>query len=183
MKFRTSFVTNSSSSSYTCSFCGRTESGWDMCLSEAEMFECVNGHTFCEYHLSDHEEGEYRREAVLKEAIRMHLKHLRDYKAQNPDKYDLYYSSDEMLTDEEFENMTTEELDEYASNYDIDYQYDFPAKYCPICGFTLVTAEDAYKLMLKDDKITEEEFAKKVKERFGSYENFKKYLNEKPTKE
>ena len=47
MKFRKDFVTNSSSSSYVCEICGRTESGWDMGLSEAEMMECVNGHTFC----------------------------------------------------------------------------------------------------------------------------------------
>lgn len=47
MKYRSDFVTNSSSSSYTCDICGRTESGWDMGLSEAEMVECVNGHIFC----------------------------------------------------------------------------------------------------------------------------------------
>lgn len=46
MKFRKDFVTNSSSSSYVCEICGRTESGWDMGLSEAEMMECVNGHSF-----------------------------------------------------------------------------------------------------------------------------------------
>lgn len=50
MKYRQSFVTNSSSSSYTCSLCGETASGWDLCLSEAEMLECVNGHTICESH-------------------------------------------------------------------------------------------------------------------------------------
>ena len=48
MKFRKSFVTNSSSSSYICEYCGKEASGWDMCLSEAEMIECVNGHTVCE---------------------------------------------------------------------------------------------------------------------------------------
>lgn len=48
MKFRKSFVTNSSSSSYICDYCGEEASGWDMSLSEAEMIECVNGHTVCE---------------------------------------------------------------------------------------------------------------------------------------
>lgn len=47
MKYRSDFVTNSSSSSYTCDICGRTESGWDISLSEAGMFECVDGHTIC----------------------------------------------------------------------------------------------------------------------------------------
>lgn len=35
MKFRKSFVTNSSSSSYICEYCGKEASGWDMSLSEA----------------------------------------------------------------------------------------------------------------------------------------------------
>ena len=47
MKYRKDFVTNSSSSSFVCDVCGHTESGWDMCLSETEMFECENGHTIC----------------------------------------------------------------------------------------------------------------------------------------
>ena len=48
MKFRKDFVTNSSSSSFVCDICGNVESGWDMSLQEAEMVECVNGHTICQ---------------------------------------------------------------------------------------------------------------------------------------
>jgi hypothetical protein len=51
MKYRTSFVTNSSSSSFICDVCGNSESGWDMGLSDAGMYECENGHTFCDSHL------------------------------------------------------------------------------------------------------------------------------------
>ena len=48
MKIRTGFVSNSSSSSFICDFCGREDSGMDYCLEDVEMFECENGHTFCE---------------------------------------------------------------------------------------------------------------------------------------
>ena len=51
MKIRLGFVSNSSSSSYTCCFCGEEVSGMDMCLSEAGMSECKNGHYVCDDHL------------------------------------------------------------------------------------------------------------------------------------
>ena len=52
MKIRKQFVSNSSSSSFTCEVCNNTESGWDLCLSEAEMVECTEGHLICEDHIS-----------------------------------------------------------------------------------------------------------------------------------
>ncbi len=52
MKIRLGFVSNSSSSSYTCDYCGETESGWDTGLSEFELVECGIGHICCEHHLS-----------------------------------------------------------------------------------------------------------------------------------
>jgi len=51
MKIRTGFVSNSSSSSFTCEFCGRADSGWDMTASEADMCECENGHLLCQSHI------------------------------------------------------------------------------------------------------------------------------------
>lgn len=47
MKIRKCFVSNSSSSSFTCGVCDETQSGWDLCLSETEMISCENGHIFC----------------------------------------------------------------------------------------------------------------------------------------
>ena len=47
MKYRKSFVTNSSSSSFVCDICGRVETVWDTGLSDVGMYQCVNGHTFC----------------------------------------------------------------------------------------------------------------------------------------
>lgn len=48
MKYRTGFVSNSSSSSFICDFCGHEECGYDLSLSEAEMCKCENDHIFCE---------------------------------------------------------------------------------------------------------------------------------------
>jgi hypothetical protein len=46
MKTRKGFVSNSSSSSFICDISGETESGYDMCLSDAGMVKCINEHTF-----------------------------------------------------------------------------------------------------------------------------------------
>jgi zona occludens toxin (predicted ATPase) len=51
MKVRTGFVSNSSSSSFVCEVCGEEASGWDMCLSDADMVSCENDHTFCKSHI------------------------------------------------------------------------------------------------------------------------------------
>lgn len=50
MKIRTGFVSNSSSSSFTCSVCGDTQSGTDASPSDFEMFCCENGHYVCDEH-------------------------------------------------------------------------------------------------------------------------------------
>lgn len=47
MKTRLCFVSNSSSSSFICDITGAVESGMDISLTDLEMVECVNGHTFC----------------------------------------------------------------------------------------------------------------------------------------
>lgn len=46
MKMRKGFVSNSSSSSFICDITGHVEGGYDCCLSDVEMAECVKGHTF-----------------------------------------------------------------------------------------------------------------------------------------
>lgn len=51
MKVRRYFVSNSSSSSFTCAVCGATESGWDVSLADIGMYECGGcGSYYCENH-------------------------------------------------------------------------------------------------------------------------------------
>ena len=47
MKIRLGFVSNSSSSSYTCDICGHLYAGFDVSIEDGYMAMCENGHIFC----------------------------------------------------------------------------------------------------------------------------------------
>ena len=53
MKIRLGFVSNSSSSSYTCEVCDNIESGMDCSLEDLGMIECEHGHIMCDTHITD----------------------------------------------------------------------------------------------------------------------------------
>ena len=195
MKFRKDFVTNSSSSSYVCEICGRTESGWDLGLSECEMMECVNGHIFCC--------EEALEKPTKKELIKMILEN-----KWNEDVWDRNirdsrdYSEDELLVMEE------DDLWSLCSS-DSGY-YDVPECVCPICNFIEYSEYDLSAYLLKEYGVSRDEVFAEVKklnkrrrklyeneyityvckefnlnpveivagwkEKFGTYEAFRRYL-------
>ena len=193
-KFRKSFVTNSSSSSYICEICGRVESGWDIGLSEAEMMECVNGHVFCI--------DEALEIPDKKELIKMILENEWNKEIWDRDVGD-YRDYDE----EEINEMDEEEL---FYNLCSEGYYRVPEFVCPICQFIEYSEYDLSKYLLKVYGISRDEVFAEVKkynkrrkklyeneyityvckkfnldpteivagwkEKFGTYENFKKFL-------
>ena len=48
MKIRNGFVSNSSSSSFTCEICGNSESGFDASPYDLGFVVCINDHIICE---------------------------------------------------------------------------------------------------------------------------------------
>lgn len=134
MKLRTDFVTNSSSSSFVCEICGHVESGFDMSISEAEMMECVNGHTFC------WEEALER--PSKKEIIKLMLE-------------DEYNSK----TENELMDMDEDTLfEELAECY-----YNVPECMCPICQFIEYSEYDMSAYLLKEYNVSRNEVFEEVK--------------------
>lgn len=195
MKFRTDYVTNSSSSSFVCEICGHVESGWDLCLSEAEMMECVNGHTFCCDEVLEQPSKEWLIKTILEHEW-------------NKDAWDSEFKGRRDFSEEELYTFEDEELfDKFCS--DGGY-YKVPEFVCPICQFIEYSEYDLSAYLLKEYGVSRDEVFEEVKklnrrrkklyeneyityvckkfdlnpaeivagwkEKFGTYKEFSKYL-------
>lgn len=186
MKIRNGFVSNSSSSSFICDITGRVESGMDLDIEYAGMYQCQKGHTFDEdYHISPSVEEKrlylinnppsltYEEETALRdnqdveETSWIKACTLEDAKKAKAEKSKVFADKTYEEIEEIYEEMKEEERDRYV-----------PSIECPICQMQEIIDEDLLKYMVKEFGSVKKTIVDKIKNDFSDYTSFTKYIKE-----
>jgi len=169
MKIRKGFVSNSSSSSFICDVCGQDASGWDMSLSEAEMYECENGHIFCEEHAIN---------MVSKKEMALNLitSLLEDAKSDGASEWSVKSVPEYEQLIEYINSDNDCDYDGILSDY--EFRYSMPAAHCPICQMDVVTDSDMAAYLSKSKNLTKDVVKTEIKGKFNDYKSLANYLNE-----
>jgi len=173
MKIRKGFVSNSSSSSFVCDVCGQDVSGYDMSLREAEMYQCENGHTFCEDHALDFSLNKDFVILLIEKSIKETKNSIEQYGEK--DYYTEYLKKYTSQLEEVKSMSDDDDFGEIVDNF--DYRYELPSKYCPICQMEHILDRDIVNYMLKANSKTKEEIENEMKSKFADLDEFKHYLD------
>ena len=165
MKTRSGFVSNSSSTSFTCDVCGEDVSGMGLGLREAGMCQCWNGHTFCE----NHQCGDVK-ELTTEEQRQVLVNNAQSAKLND------YWTVERR--DEEVQKMKDLPDDDVEDAFD-DFTSDagINPEYCPICMFKKPYVPDLFKYLVRKCATPADAIMAEVKDEFKTYTEFKKYIN------
>jgi len=134
------------------------EGGFDLSMSEAGFAECLNGHVFCEDHLSEN--------ATVEEIAQSYV-----------DKY-----SNKNYHQEEVERLRVallskdEEQISWALEEDWEDEYEVTPAVCPICRMEAFRDKDLLAFYLKLHGSTRKELEDTARELYGNYSKFKEYI-------
>ena len=132
-----------------------------MCLEDAEMMECVNGHTFC---------CDEALKPAKEELIKIILENEWNKSVWDSDTYECRdFTEGELFTIHE---------DDLRSDFCVknDGYYNAPECICPICQFKEYSKGDMIEYLLKEYNLNPSEILKSWKEKFGTYKKFKEWL-------
>ena len=163
MKIRLCHVANSSSSSFVCDVCGRTEAGFDMDLSDAEMRECENGHTICESHIKTELTTVKIAEVIMKRIDRDYTRNI----------HTKYVAARVEMGDEDWAEMVCEEQDGHVDEIE---SCDMPAEICPSCLFQSISKDDLIDYLLKKCGMSKGVIESLCQQEFSTYPEFKTYV-------
>lgn len=160
MKFRLGFVSNSSSSSFSCSICNDDISGWDISLRENGWINCQHDHYFCEKCQSNFEIHKIDDLDTIKEL------------AKKSERFKKLYEDAVKLANED--EIPPDELDEFILD-EVTADYELSAELCPICTFKDFDNMEFVKFYIKKSELSRSDIAKIMEMGCdGDYEKLRK---------
>lgn len=137
MKIRNGFVTNSSSSSYTCAVCNATVSGMDVDFIEYELAECGTcGNVICESHVEGDLEPTYDRfREYSKDQAEYYLTMAKEKNDADYLEWGQDHLKESKMTDDEIENSGCME------DFVYEFRHAIPSDMCPLCTMREVSDE------------------------------------------
>lgn len=150
MKVRDGFVSNSSSSSFTCKICGEEGSGWDASLSDFDMCSASDGETIC----CDHVEEFLKDKPELKEA------------------YEKFVEND--VDDDDDDDDGEDEDKEYYDPYE-----NLPEKFCPLFNLSSILDETVIAYLTTKLGTNREAVEEKIRTEFKNKGELDKYVGKK----
>jgi len=184
MKIRNGFVSNSSSSSFTCHICGNEESGRDCGLEDLGFMQCVNEHIFCDRHF-EYPDNEKCLD-FLKNNIDIVKEKLKDFQdsvewmkddiekykddtytvtrykkdiSEIEEKINIFLDVIQRIETDNFEDFDAQDIvSEYFISNDEVEEY-----FCPICSFQELDLDDIKRYIIKKYNITENEIFAEIK--------------------
>jgi hypothetical protein len=169
-----------------CEVCGNVESGWDMGISEAGMYECNNGHTFCESHIDSFDSKSKKEICIelIKNKIETYTENMNnsndifgDEKKWGSKKYYEEIINLESNELKEIENCDDDfDYDECLDKY--EFRYACPESMCPICNLNHITESDMISYLFKKFDLNHKDIATSIKSTFKTYNDFKNYNKE-----
>lgn len=146
MKVRSGFVSNSSTTSFLCDICGHLEAERDLCITDAEMLQCRNGHTLCISHMKEGNPIDIPRSTEEKKQILLKSGFADSVK--------------------ELEDGDIDGLDDLYDDWKSEAHYEIPPEMCPFCCLNQVTDELLLLYMFKTLETTRDEVVEIIRKKY-----------------
>jgi len=176
MKIRTGFVSNSSSTNFTCCISGKYYEGRDGEYKNVcnRSYDC--GHESESIYYVDLNSANLSTED--KRAILLWWFEYEDWDSEKGEEYKHAKHANQDTIEKEFTKYTTTINTELSSKE--EPLYDMPACLCPLCTFTHIPHENAYKYVIKkhfggiEKTLTDE-----IKNKFSSINQLRDFIDDK----